>query len=35
VHHLSLREAALHLAETFHVPRNREDATLKVKGCRA
>jgi transposase len=25
VHHLPLREAALHLAETFHVPRNREE----------
>ena len=25
IHHLPLYEAALHLAETFHVPRNREE----------
>ena len=25
VHHLPLYEAALHLAETFHLPRNREE----------
>jgi transposase len=32
VHHLLLYEAALHLAETFHVPRNREEE--HVKGTR-
>ena len=35
VHRLPLYEAALHLAETFHLTRNREDATMKVKGRRA
>ncbi len=29
VHHLPLYEAALHLAETFHVPRNREEEPVK------
>jgi transposase len=28
-HHLPLYEAALHLAETFHVPRNREEEPVK------
>jgi hypothetical protein len=27
-HHLPLYEAALHLAETFHLPRNREEAPV-------
>ena len=35
VQRLPLYEAALHLAATFHLPRNREDATIKVKGRRA
>jgi CHC2 zinc finger len=35
LHRLPLYEAALNLAATFHLPRNREDATMKVKGCRA
>ena len=29
VHHLPLYEAALHLAETFHVPRNREEEPVQ------
>jgi transposase len=29
VHHLPLREAALHLAETFHVPQNREEEPVR------
>jgi transposase len=33
VHHLPLYEAALHLAETFHLPRNREEEP--VPGTRA
>ena len=28
VHHLPLYEAALHLADTFHLPRNREEAPV-------
>jgi hypothetical protein len=28
VHHLPLYDAALHLAETFHLPRNREEAPV-------
>jgi hypothetical protein len=28
VHHLPLYQAALHLAETFHLPRNREEAPV-------
>jgi hypothetical protein len=31
VHHMPLYEAALHLAVTFHLPRNREEPVLAAR----